>query len=63
MNAIRIFWWKWCHGQLMDRSAMLDQLAREALTESEACMREAAELRRRININMKRQACGLRVVS
>jgi hypothetical protein len=63
VNALRLWWWRFQHGQLMDRSAMLDQLARESLAESDRCMQEAAELRRRININMKRAACGLRVLS
>ena len=61
MNTLKIWYWKWCHGLLMDRCAMLDQLAHEAFTESEECMRQACQLRRQINITIKRQELGLRV--
>lgn len=60
MNTIRVWWWKFLHGQLMDRCAMLDQLAHEAFTESEECMREACQLRRKINLTIRRQELGLR---
>lgn len=60
MNAIRIWYWKFLHGALMDRCAMLDQLAHEAFTESEECMREACQLRRKINLAIRRQELGLR---
>lgn len=60
-DAILIWWWKFQHGALMDRCAMLDQLAHEAFTESEACMAEACKLRRKINLTIKRQELGLRV--